>query len=433
MVNWSHRENPLRHNQIELGWRVVYRGKLLENPRFSTSAHGGLLSSTGKMLFPDPLLAPPHLLTTMKILYVITKSNWGGAQRYVFDLATEMKKESDVIVALGGDGALKVNLQKAGIRTISINAFTRDISLVRDLQAFFELFQVIRRERPDILHLNSSKIGALGGIAGRLARVKKIIFTAHGWAFFEDRKPLFQWLIKFISWLSVLFSHTTITVSRKDELGLAGWPLISGKIVCIVNGIRPIEALGRDEARMKLHVEHKIPIEGILIGTIAELHKNKGLSYLIKALTSLPQEILFCIIGDGEERASLSRLIKTLGLENRVILTGAIPNASRFLKTFDIFVLPSIKEGLPYVLLEAGMLGLPVVATNVGGIPEIIIDKKTGLSIEPRNPQAVAKAIQSLLDNKKACADYGSALQKKVVTEFSIKQMLEKTGRQYRT
>ena len=123
----------------------------------------------------------------MKILYAITKSNWGGAQRHLFDLATKMKERGHTpVVALGGDGILRKKLEDTGIKTYTIAKLSRDIALSKDAGSFKELFSVIKREKPDVLHLHSPKAAGLGALAGKLLRVKKIVYTVHGWTFNEE-------------------------------------------------------------------------------------------------------------------------------------------------------------------------------------------------------------------------------------------------------
>ena len=133
---------------------------------------------------------PMETTVKKKILFVITKSNWGGAQRYVYDLATHLPKEEfEVAVAFGGTGEvgasaglLEVRLREAGVRIIFLTTFARDIGILREFSAFFELLRTIRAENPDVLHLNSSKAGGLGALSGRIAGLRRIIFTAHGFA-----------------------------------------------------------------------------------------------------------------------------------------------------------------------------------------------------------------------------------------------------------
>ena len=333
-----------------------------------------------------------------KVLYVITKSNWGGAQRYVFDMATSIVKDGyDVAVALGNNqitnvkhlvfNNLKDKLKASGIKTITIPNLERDIKIFSEWKVFFNLLKILKVERPDVVHLNSSKIGGLGAFACRIVKVKKIVFTAHGWAYKENRNIISKKLISFLSWLTILFSHKTIVVSQ-DDFNNAPKLFVNKKIKMIHNGISEIKFDDKATARKTLTSRfnlsagrHGLDVDKntLWIGTISELHKNKGLTFTIKAISKLIKRgynISFFIIGDGEERFELEQFVKKLGLENNILLLGHIDNASELLKAFDIFTLTSIKEGLPYVLLEAGLAELPTVATYTGGIPEIIENRK---------------------------------------------------------
>lgn len=327
-----------------------------------------------------------------KILYLITKSNWGGAQRYVFDLAINVPKDQfDVVVAAGGNGELLERLRQAGIQTIPIQNLGRDIDVVSELKIFFTLYKILKEEQPDILHLNSSKIGGIGALAGRLAGIPKIIFTAHGWPFREERPWWQRLMIKFLSWLTIILSHKVIAVSRADFDEFR-----NRKIYFIHNGIDEIDFVDPMAAREKLGYKQS----DLVVGTIAERTKNKGLEYL--------------------ERAGEILKLKPLVISN-------LPDAAKFLHAFDVFVLPSVKEGLPYVILEAGLAGLPVVATCVGGVPEIIDDGESGLLVEPKNPAALAEKIKFLLGNPSERQQLGQNLRKKVLAEFSTSSMVTQT------
>jgi len=152
-----------------------------------------------------------------KILYLITKSNWGGAGRYVYDLTTSLPEDKfDVVVALGGEGLLKQRLEEKGVRVITVKSLERNVSILKEFSALFELYSLFEKERPDVVHLNSSKAGGLGAFAARLSGIPRIVFTAHGWAFGEKRFLLHQWLIWMASLATQVFSHVTIAVSTYD-------------------------------------------------------------------------------------------------------------------------------------------------------------------------------------------------------------------------
>ena len=337
-----------------------------------------------------------------KILFVITKSNWGGAQKYVFDLATEMKKvEHDVIVALGGEGILKQKLESAGIKTISLFDLQRDISFFKEISSFISLYKTFRKEKPNVVHLNSSKASGLGALAARLAGVKKIIFTAHGWPFKEDRPYIVRRMIYLTTWFTVFLSHQTIVVSRQDESLGKHMRFVNDRIYYIPNAIKVGGLLKREKAEEILFypdVDSYI-INSVRLVTIAELTKNKGMEYGIDMMEELekrlPGKYTYTIFGEGEKLPNLqNKSKKILNPQSQPIVffrsvESNMPRdlsteASRYLGAFDIFVLPSIKEGAPYVLLEAAAAGLPIVATDavesvVFDLPNIhIVPSKSG-------------------------------------------------------
>ncbi len=367
----------------------------------------------------------------MKILYLVTKSNWGGAQRYVFDLATSMKtKGYQVVVVLGGDGILKTKLESQGVRTISIASLGRDVSLEKDMVSLKRIYEIIKTERPDVLHLNSPKAAGLGAFSGRMLGVKKIVYTVHGWTFNEDR-PLWQKSeIVLFSWLTMLFCDTVILLSDREQKQTLRFPFVRKKISVIPLGIQVPNFLSRKEAREKL----SIPLDAVVIGSIGELTMNKNYLDLIIATTYLPpkNQFILVVIGDGEQRAEITNEIKKNELSGYSLFIGFKDDASQYLKAFDVFVLPSIKEGLPYVLLEAGLASLPVIATLVGGVPEIIENAETGILIEPRSSKRLAEAIKYLLiTHPKEGQVNGNLLRTFVIKKFSFEKMVTETNNLY--
>jgi glycosyltransferase involved in cell wall biosynthesis len=365
----------------------------------------------------------------MKILYVITKSNWGGAQRHVYDLATAMKaKGHEVMVALGGEGMLKQRLDAAGIYTFSISSMGRDVSVTKDTGAFRAIYTIIKNKRPDVLHLHSTKAVFLGALAGRLLRTKTIVATVHGWAFNEPRPFYERLIIATFAWKSMILAHTTIVISEKDYKQALLFPGVKKKVAYIPLGIASPTFVSVDGA--KQHIARLLNVDTskrLMIAAIAELHDNKGLTYLIHAMKAVAErhsQVLCAIIGDGEEKPALSALIAELKLENHVYLAGFIDQAAEYLKAFNVFVLPSLKEGLPYVLLEAGSASLPVVATTVGGIPDIVEDMKSGILIQPKNSRELAHAITFMIEHPEERRRFGNALKERISAKFGVEKML---------
>ena len=385
-----------------------------------------------------------------KILYCITKSNWGGAQRYVYDLATNLPKDKyETAVVLGGDGRLKEKLEAFGIRTIPVSSLQRDVGVIKDISSFFELIKIFRKEKPDIIHLNSSKMGGIGGLAGRIARVRKIIFTAHGWAYNEDRNFLQKFAIAILHFITVAFSHLTIAVSEKAKEQFKSAGLMKKKIVVIHNGIGEIEFIEKEKARQHFvdirypqteKVKEKIKSEPLWIGTISELHRNKGLGYAVEAISRLikneninisHRNIIFIIMGEGEERKNLEEIIKKNNLENSVFLVGNVENASSYLKALDIFTLTSITEAMPYTITEAGKAEVPIIASNVGGISEIIDDMKSGILLQPKKPKEIRDAIEYYINHPDKKEIFPILLKEKIDKKFNLGKMLLETIKLY--
>ncbi len=377
----------------------------------------------------------------LKICLVVTKGNWGGAQRYVYDLATNLPEDSyDVVVITGQGNILKNKLKERDIKTYELLNLKRDISIISEIKIFFSLLKIIWKEKPDVLHLNSPKVSGLGAVAGKLCGTKKIIQTIHGWSFNENRAAITTNLIGFFSWITVLLCHKTIIIAEKEKLQILSIPFINKtKIVLIKNGIEKIEFKKKYMAKKELlttlsktvfdNVSHIIDITWI--GTIAELHKNKGLEYTIRAMAEIRKPFVFFIIGEGEERERLEKIIKEKNLEDRVFLVGFMDKANQYLKAFDIFTLTSIKEGLPYSILEAGLAGLPVVASSVGGIPDIIENGVSGMLVNKVAPPEITQAIDYLINTKDQRKIFGEKLKEKVEKEFSVEEMIKKTLKLY--
>ena len=210
---------------------------------------------------------------------------------------------------------------------------------------------------------------------------------------------------------------------------------LGNKTLYIPHGITKINTLERENARKFLadraHVT--LGINARIIGTIGELTHNKGLEYGIEAISELRKKhatFFYIIIGAGELRRKLEEKAKSLGLETIVLFTGFIPDAAQYLSAFDYFMLPSVKEGLPYVLLEASVTARPIVATNIGAVPEILKDYEKGKAVSPKNPHELADAIIALEDQTTSIADLEQI--DRVLRRFPFPKMLEKTITLYR-
>jgi glycosyltransferase involved in cell wall biosynthesis len=374
-----------------------------------------------------------------KVIIFITKSNWGGAQKYVFDIATHLPTDQfEVVVALGGKELLYTRLIDVGIRVISLKDLTRDVSITKDLKVFFEICSILKHEKPDIIHINSTKISGIGAVAGKLLGIKNIIFTVHGWAFNEPRGFVSKSVIKFLYLVMLWLSHNIIAVSHKIVEQVQSWPFAKNKLTVVHNGISVPNFLEKTVAREKLGqiVGETFSPETILCGSIGELHPIKGHIYAIQAMKKLVQEkpnlkFAYIIMGAGEIEENLRKEINSRGLGGNVFLTGYLKDAATYLKALDYYLFPSLSEGLPYALVEAGFARLPVIASYVGGMPEVIEHGVEGTLVASQDPHAIYSALKAYIEDHTIAQRYAYALYAKVISEFSLETMIKKTVEVY--
>lgn len=382
------------------------------------------------------------------ILFIITKSVWGGAGKYVYDLATNLPPDFAVAAAAGGKGELFSRLNQADIPYFEIKSFQRQVNIFKDVFAFWEILRLFFRLKPDIVHINSSKAGAVAGLAAKIYQILafrnlRLIFTAHGWAFNEERSQWQIFLIKIFSKITALFYGKIICVSEFDrKTALKNKIASAKKLITIRNGIdlKKLNLLSKAEAQKKL-IGRETQAGEKIIGTIAEWTKNKGIIYLLEALRreiAAPSPKLglamtsIILIGSGEnpDKEKIINFIKKNNLKN-VLLREFIPNAASYLKAFDFFILPSIKEGLPYTIMEAMAAGLPVIASKVGGIPELIDNNINGILIEPKKSDLIAEEIVKLLEQPAVAKRLAKKAEQKAKQEFGLERMIEKTKELY--
>ena len=409
-----------------------------------------------------------------RILFLVTQSEFGGAQRYVFETAKYLNlRNYEVLVGAGqGDGELFRKLRNTGVQPVYLKEMRRTPWPWQMALAIKEIYNLLKKERPDILFLCSTTAGFLGSIAaffyrGSTSRVltkgeeesllsspsksleygevePRVIYRIGGWAFRDPRNFI---LNKIILWAEKITSplKDKIIVNSEIDRKLAIQYRVAKpeKIIKIHNGIdlNSLDFLSREEARNCLISKTSLArsdllkrTDLIMVGTVANFYKSKGLNYLIEAIHFLRSDLpgrsdllKFLIIGEGRQRPQLESLIKKYELENNVFLIGKISDAQRYFKAFDIFVLPSLKEGFPWVILEAMAAQSAIIATRVGAIPEIIENEVDGLLVKPKNSQELAEKIVYLLKNPELRENLGNRAREKVEQNFSLGKMLKET------
>jgi glycosyltransferase involved in cell wall biosynthesis len=370
------------------------------------------------------MLKPMEATNRTKILYVITKSYFGGAQRYVFELAKAAQANGfTVAVACGGREELVTRLSDSGIMTYEIEGAQRDISLIKEIKALYSLSKIIRSYKPDVIHLNSSKVGLLGSFIARLLGVPFLEPT---------RKPYWRAMAWIGSYFTSLLAHQVILVSNND-LNHTRMPGLRNKFKVIHTAVSDFPLLERNEARASLLGEDVVRNhqQNIWVVTHGEINHNKNLSTAIDAVaefnSSHTTKIFYIIIGSGDLMSSLKEQVSLKGLTEQVQFLGYQKEARQYLLAFDIYLIPSLKEGLPYSLLEAGLAGLPCIASAVGGIPEVITDHQSGILVDPQNHMGIVEALDFLLTNADKRSAYSNELTQVIKTHFSTELMFAKT------
>ncbi len=365
----------------------------------------------------------------MKILYILTKSGIGGAQKYVKDLAENLDKNKfEAKIICGG----------LDVRWLS-NKTHPWFLFLNDWLAIFELVKIFKREQPDTVHLNSSKAGVIGAVAGILSgkRRPQIVFTAHGWVFNTTNE--ISWLARqfyvFLHKMSAKFQDKIICVSGYDyNLALEYDICEPEKLVKIHNGIDAnMKFLSKKEARadLKLKIKNlKLNDKWPWIGSIGRLVKEKNYETFIEAAKLTPNTYFF-IIGDGLEAGNLKFKIENLKLNDRFFIIPPSGNDAQYIKAFDVFVMSSVKEGLPYILLEAMVAELPIVITEAGGMPELIKNHENGLMVAQKNPEALARAIGGLAVNQAIARELSQKAKEIVKERFSLQKMVSETEKVY--
>jgi len=300
--------------------------------------------------------------------------------------------------------------QKLGVKVIALKELKRDIGF-HDFSAFIKLYKIFQRYRFDIIHTHSSKTGFLGRIAGKFSGCKCVIHTVHGTAFHDYEHPVRRSLYYILEIFAGLFNDRVVLVNKYYRSKF--WFIPSQKIVTVYNGINLEELKSKKERN-----DGKIRL--ISVGRLDKPKSPVDLIEALKIVINKRDDIEAWIIGDGDYYNYLKEYIAKHELVQKVKLLGWRQDVPHLLAECDIFVGSSIYEAFGLVYCEAGYTGLPVVATNVEGIPEVVLDKKTGILVAPRESKALAEAILFLAENKELSDKMGNEAREWIKEKFNL-------------
>ncbi|MSU54449.1 MAG: glycosyltransferase [Candidatus Staskawiczbacteria bacterium] len=352
-----------------------------------------------------------------------------------------LKQQGYDVHAVCSPGTWKKDIQFYGI-TVKNITLTRRITPFRDFLALVQLFFYFKKEKFSIVHTHTPKPGLLGQLAARLAGVPVIINTVHGLYDSPDWPPLKRWFYTFIEKISARFSTLVFSQNKEDMGTMVQKHMVAvGKLAYLGNGVN-LKRFNRtqfseyDIARKK--AELGIPVQAKVVGIVGRLVKEKGYLDLFEAFALVLKKdphVLLLVIGprDFTKKDAFSPdIVKKYGIEKNVIFLGEQANVEELYPLMDIFILPSQREGFPRTIIEAHAAGLPVIATNIRGCKEIITNGITGLLVDPKNPVAIAKALENLLENPKQAQQLAERGYKKALQEFNEDVVFERIHRAYR-
>ena len=356
----------------------------------------------------------------MKIAFVITRSDTiGGAHVHVKDLAEALSEAGhQVKVFVGQNGPFTDILCSAGVPFHSLRYLSREISPVNDIKALLELKSALSGYQPDLVACHSSKAGWLGRIAARMAGLPAV-FTAHGWAFTEGVPPVRRVIYRWAEFFAAPLARKVITVSRADrQLAIKYGIAKPCDLVTIWNGI--------PDVTMKRIVEQPTQVHRLVM--VARLDAQKNHADLLRALAGLKQfDWHLDLVGDGPLEQDLRDMAVSLGIETRIDFLGLQNNVPYLLSASQVFVLISNWEGLPLSILEAMQAGLPVVATDVGGIREALSDQETGFIVPPGDIAMLRDRLNRLLGDNELRRQMGLAGRLRYEKHFTLDRMVMET------
>ena len=355
-------------------------------------------------------------LATRTVLHLIETGGPGGAERMMVHLAAGLGPEYRSEAALIRDSWLGTALRQRGVPvTMLRNGPHGSLGTLQDL------LRIIRERRVAILHSHEFYMNTLGLVASRMMGVP-LVATVHGRNYYADR------FRRRAAYRLVATLTRMVAVSEDVRLFLAERVGISHRRVTVIpNGV-PLNHAPSDEKTSALRESLDLHRHSQVVGTIGSLYPVKGHRYLIDAspqvIARFPY-VVFLIVGRGGLRDELEAHARQLGVASHFRFLGHRDDVSDLLALCDIFVLPSLSEGMPLALLEAMAAGVPPIATRVGGVSEVAEDGKTGLLVPPQDSDALAERITTLLEDRALAKQIGQSAREMVASRFSIARMVQ--------
>jgi glycosyltransferase involved in cell wall biosynthesis len=383
-----------------------------------------------------------NLLKKIKVAHIIGRMITGGADEntlFTIEGLNKEKYEIDLITGEESDKDILNKVKNHPFNIIQIKELKWKLNFWYDPIVLLKLIKLLKKKRYDIVHTHTTKAGILGRVAAHISGVPVIVHGLHGSTFQAFNSSLLNWLLFLLERLTGRFTDAYISVSKMlsekyVEKGIGKkenyYTVYSGMKLDKFYEVR--EKVDYREKRRELGINSG----QFVIGNVARLETRKGHQFLLDAFKKVTLErkdypLKLLIIGEGEDREKLENYIKKLNLEDKVIFTGYREDVEELMALMDIFVLTSLREGLPRVLVQAAAVGMPSVAFNVDGVSEIIKDNQNGFLIRPRDVEQLANRMVRYIDNKELVSLHSQRGREFIKGKWSIEDMVDKIDKIY--
>jgi len=363
----------------------------------------------------------------INILQIISsKDATGGSQEHTRILCAGLDKTKYRIIVVTRPGSIVPYYKKQGFEVVPVE-------LRHNPGSILKLLGIIKKHKIHIIHTHNMLADRRGCVAGWLGGVPIVVTTIHTLMntdrFGEKKRGTSIWQYNF------LLKHVPkkiIALSKEVKRHTQKELHLGEDRISLIYNASDLSRLNLSVNKQEKKKEFGIDENCYVIGTVGRLVELKGYPYLIKAaslvLKNFSAKIKFLVVGDGYMSDELKSLAKGLGIADKIIFTGQRQDVPEILHILDIFVLPSYYEGLPRSIIEAQACGVPVVATNIGGVPEVVVNDKTGILVPPKDEKAIAKAVIDLLRNKDKARRMGDAGRELVQKQFDAPAFIKRTG-----
>ena len=329
----------------------------------------------------------------------------GGVLEYLYMFLKNFKDENyENVLIVSQDYENKLDKFKDIVNDVYIVNMTREIRLKQDIKATLQIRKLLKKIKPDILYLHSSKAGAYGRIAMLFNRKVKILYNAHGWYFNADMSTKKKKIIILIEKILALRANKIINISKSEYDSALKYKIAPERKMCVIeNGIDFTKFEGCDKYREETRKKYNRGDDEIVIGVVGRLSEQKDPMTTIKAFNEVYKEnknVRLMYVGSGELEDEVMKYAKENNLQHLVTITGWVDNTERYISAFDIAILPSKWEGFGLALIEYMACKKPIVASKVGGMIDIIETKNNGFLVEIGNVKKFAEYILKYINNE---------------------------------